>query len=106
MGVEYSYMISNNKISEILDAMQKAAKPDRLSYQTLKDWGFNSSNDRAIIPLFKRLKVLDPNGTPTTLYDDLKDPTTRAVALAEAIRQSYNEIFSINTAIYLSLIHI
>lgn len=101
MSVEYSYMISNNKISEVLDAMQKAAKPEpRMSYQTLKDWGFNSSNDRAIIPLFKRLGVLDPNGTPSELYDDLKDPNTRAVALARAIRESYSEIFSINTKIY------
>lgn len=100
MGADYTYMVSNNKIAEIMEAMTKAARPERLSQQTLKKWGFASSNDRAIIPLFRKLGILDVNGKPTELYDDIKDPTTRAVALADAIRESYSDLFSVNTKIY------
>ena len=100
MADDYPYMVSNNKISPIIDAIHSAAKPSKFSHEFLKNLGFNSSNDRAVIPLLKRLGFLTENGTPTSHYDDLKDKTKRWVALANRIRDLYSDIYSINTEIH------
>lgn len=100
MADDYPYMISNNKIDPIIEAIHSAAKPPKFSHEFLKKLGFNSSNDRAVIPLFKRLGFLTDSGVPTSHYDDLKDKTKRASALGQRIRDLYSDIYSINTAIH------
>lgn len=75
MADDYPYMVSNNKIKPIIDSIHNAAKPAKFSHEFLKQIGFNSSNDRAVIPLFKRLGFLSESGAPTNYYDDLKDTT-------------------------------
>lgn len=100
MADDYPYMISNNKINPIIDAIHDAVKPPKFSHEFLKQIGFNSSNDRAVIPLFKRLGFLSENGVPTNYYDDLKDTTKREVALGSRIRELYSELYAINTKIH------
>lgn len=99
MADDYPYMISNNKIKPIIDAIHNAAKPTKFSHEFLKQIGFNSSNDRAVVPLFKRLGFVHENGAPTSYYDELKDKTRREHALADRIRSLYSDLFSINTKI-------
>ncbi len=103
MADDYPYMISNNKISPIIDAIHTAAKPPTFSHEFLKKLGFNSSNDRAVIPLLKRLEFLTESGVPTQHYDDLKDKSKRGKVLAHRIRELYADIYSINTDIHNSL---
>lgn len=100
MADDYPYMVSNNKIKPIIDAIHNAAKPPKFSHEFLKQIGFNSSNDRAVIPLFKRLGFLSESGAPTNYYDDLKDTTKREVALGARIRELYSELYAINTKIH------
>ncbi len=100
MPDDYPYMISNNKISQIIDAIHSAAKPPKFSHEVLKQLGFSSSNDRAVIPLFKRLGFLSDNGAPTAYYDDLKDKTKRAAALGNRIKDLYSDLYAINTKIH------
>lgn len=102
MADDYPYMVSNNKISPIIEAIHNAAKPPTFSNEFLKKLGFNSSNDRAVIPLFKRLGFLTESGVPTPHYDDLKDKTKRYKALAQRVRELYADIYAINTEIHKS----
>lgn len=97
---DYPYMISNNKIKPIIDAIHNAAKPPKFSHEFLKQLGFSSSNDRAVIPLFKRLGFINENGSPTIYYDDLKDTTKRDYVMGDRIRSLYSDLFAINTKIY------
>lgn len=100
MADTYPYMISNNKISEIMDKITSAAKPEKFTHEFLKKLGFNSSNDRAVIPLFKRLGFLSEEGTPTEYYDRLKDPTDQAFVLGERLKDLYADVYSINTSLH------
>jgi hypothetical protein len=100
MADDYPYMMSNNKIKPIIDAIHDAAKPAKFSHEFLKQIGFSSSNDRAVIPLFKRLGILNDNGSPTHYYDDLKDITKRDSALGSRIRELYSDLYAINTKIH------
>lgn len=62
--------------------------------------GFTSTNDRAFIPLAKRLGFLADDGTPTALYDQLKDKTTTKTILASQIKALYSELYAINVEIH------
>lgn len=93
-------MMSNNKISSILDNIKSAAKPPKFTHEFLKKIGFSSTNDRAIIPLLKRLGFLTEDGTPTTFYDELRDATQHQFILADRIKVLYQELFQINTNIH------
>lgn len=97
---DYPYMVSNNKISPILEKIQQAARPAKFTQEVLKNLGFTSTNDRAFIPLAKKLGFLSDDGTPTALYDQLKDKTTSKVVLASQIKSLYSELFSINVEIH------
>ncbi len=96
---DYPYMISNNKISQIITKIQQAARPQKFTLEFLRSIGFTSTNDRAFIPLAKKLGFLMEDGTPTSLYDQLKDSTCTATILALQIKNLYSELFAINTEI-------
>jgi len=97
---EYPYMISNNKITTIISGLQAAAKPAKFTLEFLRNIGFSSTNDRAIVPLFKKLGFLTDDSIPTVYYDQLRDRTTYKRILANRIRDLYSELFTINTQIY------
>lgn len=96
---DYPYMMSNNKIQPIITKIQQAARPAKFTLDFLRTLGFTSTNDRAFIPLAKKMGFLMDDGTPTLLYDQLKDPTLTAKVLATQIRILYSDLFAINTEI-------
>ena len=96
---DYPYMLSNNKIQPIISKIQQAARPAKFTLEFLRTLGFTSTNDRAFIPLAKKLGFLMDDGTPTTLYDQLKDATSTAKILALQIRTLYADLFAVNTEI-------
>ncbi|MBA3833857.1 MAG: DUF5343 domain-containing protein [Chthoniobacterales bacterium] len=99
MPVDYPYVVSNNKIGPILSKIEKAAKPGRFSQEFLKNLGFGASNDRAVIPLLRRLGFLNDSGAPTEYYDQLKDATRHKTVLGDRIKALYSDLFTLNTEI-------
>jgi len=97
---DYPYMVSNNKIGPIIAKIQQAARPAKFTQEVLKNLGFTSTNDRAFIPLFKKLGFLLDDGTPSALYDQLKDPTSTKTILGVQIKALYAELYAINTEIH------
>ena len=97
---DYPYMLSNNKINPIIIKIQQAARPQKFTIEILRNLGFTSTNDRAFIPLAKRLGFLMEDGTPTALYDQLKDSTSTASVLANQIKILYADLYAINTEIH------
>jgi hypothetical protein len=99
MPDSYPYIISNNKIEPILSRVRSAAKPTRFSRETLNNWGFTASNDRAMVGVLKELGFLTENGTPTEFYDRLRDPNDWRYVLGERMRDLYADLFAIDTSI-------
>lgn len=97
---DYPYMISNNKIGPIINKIQQAARPAKFTQEVLKNLGFTSTNDRAFIPLFKKLGFLLDDGTPSALYDQLKDATSTSTILGVQIKSLYADLYAINTEIH------
>ena len=98
--IDYPYMVSNNKISQIIASIQTAAKPPKFTFEVLKNLGYTSSNDRAIIPVLRKLSFLTEDSVPTSYYDQLRDKTTSKTIMAIRIRDLYTDLFAINTDMY------
>lgn len=96
---DYPYMISNNKIAMIFDKILTAAVPDKFTNEFLKKMGFSSSNDRAFTILLKKLNFVGSDGTPNTIYTNLKDKSLSKKTIAKQIKELYSELFIINTNI-------
>lgn len=95
--VNYHYMVSNNKIEPILEKIKVAAQPSKFTHEFLKNIGFTSSNDRAIIVVLKNLGFLNSEGIPTVYYNELRDENRSKKILATRIKDYYKDLFSIDT---------
>jgi Family of unknown function (DUF5343) len=95
---QYPFVVSNNRIGPFLDAIGAAARPQKFTQEFLRSLGFTSTNDRALIPLFRKLGFLNSDGAPTEAFDALRVKDTRGAILAEKLRELYADLFAINTA--------
>lgn len=95
MALPSTYTVAPKRIPDLFAQVRDGQAPERVTQQLLKDWGFSSSNDRALIPLMKALGFLSPDGKPTTRYHDYRDHSRSPVVMAEALRESYSDIFLI-----------
>ncbi len=96
MSVPDSYLNSVRNVADIFAAIKGAGVPDRFSHEFLKQLGFASSNDRAVIPVMKALRFLDDNSAPTDRYNRFRDPSISGAVMAEALRDAYADVFIVN----------
>lgn len=85
------------KIPELFSKIKEGQAPEKFTREHLKDIGFRSSNHHALIPLLKGLGFLTADGTPTDRYKDYLDNTKSERVMAEAIKESYSDIFTIKS---------
>jgi hypothetical protein len=97
MALPKAYLTSTKNVKDILTAMQQAQAPKQFSTNFLQNLGFKSSADRLVIGVLKALDFLTPNGTPTPRYFEFLDQTQSARVLADALRESYSDLFELNT---------
>lgn len=90
-------MLSSGLVTKILTKIQEARKPDRFTQDFLDTkLGFSGGSAKPIIPLLKRMDLLNSDGTPTSLYDRFRNVTTQGTAIAEGMRNAYAELFDRN----------
>ena len=77
--------------------MLDAQPPERFSLKFLENLGFTSTNDRLFIGILKDLGFLNRDGQPQSRYFEFMDRTRAKQALAEGIRESYADLFAVNT---------
>lgn len=96
MAKDIPYLLTNKRLPDLLDKIQSAAVPQRFTFEFLKKLGFGSSNDRAFVSLLKKLGFLDPSAAPTARYSAYRHKAESRRILAEAIRDLYSDIFSLD----------
>lgn len=95
MALASAYVLPTNRVPDIFTKIRDGQAPERFTHQLLKDWGFNSTNDRAFIPLLKALGFLTADGKPTQRYNDYRDHSRSKQVMAQALRDAYADIFLI-----------
>jgi len=91
---EFTYVLSNKRLPDLIEAIQSASVPEKFNREFLKGLGFTSSNDRAFVPLFKSLGLIDGTGIPTERYRSLRQYPKST--LAEAIREMYSDAWALD----------
>jgi len=100
MNIEIPYMPSVKNLHQILDKMQKASSPEAFGYDFLKDLGFTSSNDRAIIKILKYLDFLDSSGRPQDSYRDFMNDKISKKVLGKRLTIAFDDLFKSNKEAY------
>jgi len=90
------YMLSVKNLPNVLEAIRTAGVPDRFTHGFLKQLGFASSTDRAVISVMRALRFLDDSSVPTDRYKRYRDTSLSRVVMAEALRDAYSDLFTIN----------
>jgi len=89
------YLNSVSKLQAIMAKIVEGTAPEKFTTQHLKNIGFGSSNDRAVIPLLKDLGFLSTDGVPTQSYHDYRNASRSKKVLGQALKEAYPEIFHI-----------
>jgi len=89
-------MVSVKNLPAIFAKIVDGAAPKNFTQSHLKSIGFTSSNDQPIIPLLKDLGFLSAEGAPTKRYLDYRDRSRSKAVLADALRETYEDLFHIN----------
>ena len=100
MDTDLPYLMSPKRFPDLLDKIQSAAVPERVTFEFLKKLGFASSNDRAFPSLLKRLGFLDDNGVPVERYREYRHKKQSKQVLASGIREAYAELFAVHEGIH------
>lgn len=94
-------MVSVGLIPKIFEKIQNARRPERFTQDFLETkLGHSGGSSRAIIPLLKRMGFLGSDGVPTGLYDQFRNSETQAYAVAQGMRNAFNELFERNEYVY------
>jgi hypothetical protein len=97
MVAKLPYMALPSAVPKILAKINEAKRPERFTQDYLATvLGFNGGNYQAILPMLKRMRFLEQDGTPTRLYDQYRNDDTKAVALAQGVRNAYSAVFDRN----------
>ncbi len=95
------YMAQPGVIPKILTKISEAKRPERFTQDYLATkLGFGGGNQMAFLPMLKRMKFLEQDGTPTKLYDQYRNDDTKARALAAGVRNAYSPVFERNEYAY------
>lgn len=97
MAMKVPYLASPGLVPKVFAKIQEARRPERFTQDFLATkLGHSSGNAMAIIPLLKRMGFLASDGTPTRLYDQFRNQTTKGAAVAAGMRNAYKEVFDRN----------
>lgn len=97
MSGKLPYLAQPGTLLKILSKIKEAKTPDRFTYDFLETkLGCRGGNYKQFIPLAKKLKLLNPDGSPTDLYKKFRNESTSGAAMAVAIKNAYREIFDRN----------
>jgi hypothetical protein len=93
MAVSLPYVLSYRNLPDLFEKIKSAKIPEKFTHNfLLTTIGLKATSDRAFIPLLRNLGFLDPSGTPTPLYRQLKGENRKSV-LADGIRRAYAPLF-------------
>ena len=70
--------------------------PDFVSTKLMMKGG----SARSVIPFIKKMGLVSPDGTPTERYKQFRNPNKSGQAIAESMREVYEQLFEMNEYVY------
>lgn len=97
MSIELPYMNTTGALPKILNKIIEASVPDSFNHDFLgTKLGFPGGNQKTFIRWAKQCGFINTDGTPTQIYKNFRNPSSRGSAMAKALREGYKELFTRN----------
>lgn len=91
------YPASYKNVGKLFATILTAKAPEAFTTVFLTDTiGLESTADRQLISMLKKLGFLEAGGSPTETYGLLKNKDTRGAAIADGLRKAYAPLFEAN----------
>ncbi|MGB4438434.1 MAG: DUF5343 domain-containing protein, partial [Sedimentibacter sp.] len=90
------YLVTTKNLDGFLNSLLNAQAPSKFTNKFLEQLEFKSTNDRLFIGILKALGFIDSNGVPQDRYFKFLDQTQSKQILAEAIKEAYADLYSVN----------
>jgi len=91
------YVTATGNILKAIDGIKKAATPPKVSGDFVKNiLGIKGGSGDQITSFLKKIGLADPGGSPTELYNRLRNPSSSGAAMAECMRLAYKPLFDRN----------
>jgi hypothetical protein len=91
------YLNAYGNITKALERIKSAATPPRFSQDFLETTlGMTGGGARPVLPFLKRTGFLGPDGTPTELYKEFRNPALAGAAAAKALKIGYAPIYAMD----------
>jgi hypothetical protein len=95
------YLSAYGHITKVLDKIRTASVPDRFTQDFLATkLGLTGGGARPLIPYLKRAGLLGPDGSPTQLYRQFRNPAVSGAAAATAVRNAYSALYELNEYVH------
>lgn len=97
MPITLPYLSAPGTIDSAFARMKEAATPARFTNDFVNTvLNIKGGTGAAVPPFLKKIGFLNPDGSPTSLYDRFRNGTTSGAAVAEATRIGYRALFQAN----------
>ncbi len=95
------YVTATGNISKAIEGIKKAATPPKVSGDFVKNiLGIKGGSGDQITSFLKKIGLADSSGSPTEIYNRVRNPSTSGQAIAEAMRIAYRPLFDRNEYVY------
>lgn len=102
MGMTENFLVNAKNFESIIEELRTIDKlPARVTHQFLDSHGYSNPSDLLVLHLFKDLKMLQQDGSPTPLFEKFRMEATSGQALAQGIVEAYSGLFEINPLVYM-----
>ena len=96
MALPEQYLLTTKNLDAFLNSLLNAQAPTKFTNKFLEQLEFKSTNDRLFIGVLKFLGFIDGLGSPQERYFKFLDQTQSKFVLAEAIKEAYADLFTVN----------
>lgn len=101
MSINLPYMASPGTLPKILNKICEASVPESFNGDFLgTKLGFPGGNQKTFISWAKKTNFLNSDGTPTQIYKNFRNPDSRGMAMARALKNGYDDLFIRNAYAY------
>jgi hypothetical protein len=101
MAANLPYVSSPGSIKNALEKIKAAATPERVTQDFIQTkLQIKGGTGASIPPFLKKIGFVNSDGTPSALYRSFRNTQVSGVAVAEAMRIGYRELFDINEYCY------
>jgi hypothetical protein len=95
------YLNSPGTIDRLFPAIMKAAVPDKVTQSFIqKTLNIKGGTGATCAPFLKKIGFVNPDGTPSTIYKNFRNPEKSKKVIAEVLRKSYEAMYNTNERVY------